>query len=438
MKQHFQKFADFLSSKGLKNIEIFMILALLVWGYCTNLLSLEFHPDELYWIASSARFDKFLTQDFDDPIWSDGDLVNYEARPVPSYFAAIGQKIGGINTDRPPIYWDWEISTKENIARGVFPSNTLLWWSRLPMAIISVLSMAGVALLLAKAHMRLAAYIFVMVSLNGYFLAQLRRAWSESSLLLFTVLALYASYQLFIAVQGKSTNKVVLWSAAVGTFSGLASQSKLTGLACAGIAILGTMILMVDPTISADLARRRIPLIIAVVIFSTLLLTFIASYPFFYENTIDRILTTFDTRRQILQYQLSRYDNLTIPENARLAILFQRIFEYPIDLDPRGTRFAIFHWINLILASFGMYHGARQIKQRRKSREYFMVFLSGAVVCALPMLLTPLDWERYYLYPVFFSCIFFSLGMAELLYAGISYAQRQQNEEPPISEGIET
>jgi hypothetical protein len=85
-----------------------------------------------------------------------------------------------------------------------------------------------------------------------------------------------------------------------------------------------------------------------------------------------------------------------------------------------------------------MYYSVQQIRQRRKNWEYFMVFLSGAVVCALPMLLTPLDWERYYLYPVFFSCIFFSLGMSELLHAGAAYAQRQQNEEQRISERIKT
>jgi hypothetical protein len=214
----------------------------------------------------------------------------------------------------------------------------------------------------------------------------------------------------------------------VGVFSGLAGQSKLTGLACAAITILGTMVLMSDPEQSVQMTRRRIPLMIAVVVFSVTLLTFIASYPFFYENTIDRILATFDTRSQILQYQISRYDYQTIPANARLSILFQRVFKYPVDLDIPGTRIAFFHWVNLFLTALGIYYCIQHIRQRRSAWEYSVVFLSGAFVCAFPMLLTPLDWERYYLYPVFFSCIFFSLGMGELLFMGVSSLQRQQQE----------
>jgi hypothetical protein len=231
-----------------------------------------------------------------------------------------------------------------------------------------------------------------------------------------------------IAAQGKSVKQVVLWSAVVGAFSGLAGQSKLTGLACTAIAILGTMILMSDPENSVQMTKRRIPLIIAVVVFSATLLAFIASYPFFYENTIDRILVTFDTRSQILQYQISRYDYQTIPANARLEILFQRIFKYPVELDLSGTKIAFFHWINLLLTALGIYSCLQHIRQRRKGWEYSVIFLSGAFVCAFPMLLTPLDWERYYLYPIFFSCIFFSLGMGELLYMGVSYMRKQQQE----------
>jgi hypothetical protein len=54
------------------------------------------------------------------------------------------------------------------------------------------------------------------------------------------------------------------------------------------------------------------------------------------------------------------------------------------------------------------------------------------------MILTPLDWERYYLYPIFFSCMFFSLGIGQLLFMGVSYIQRQQNEKLRTSERLET
>jgi hypothetical protein len=437
MKKRFKAYAVFLFSKELKNLEILAIFVLLAWGYCTNLLFLELQPDETYWIATSVRFDKFLTGDFNAPIWSADLYTSYEVRPISSYLVAIGQRLGGIEQTNLPSYWDWELSDEDNISRGAWPSDTVLWWSRLPMAILSAFSITAIAFMLARAHSRAAAYIFIVVSFNTYFLAQLRRALSEPPQILFTVLTLYASYKLLIVAQEKSVKQIVLWSTAVGVFSGLAGQSKLTGLACAGIAILGTVIMMFDPTKSANLARRRIPLVIAVVVSSTLLLTFIISYPFFYENTIDRILTTFAIRSNILQYQIQRYAYQMIPEGARLEILFQRIFTYPLELHVNGAGTVLFRWINFVLTALGIYYCIEQIKQRRNDSEYFVVFLAGAFLCALPMLLTPLDWERYYLYPIFFSCIFFSLGMGELLYLGASYAQRQQNQELRNSESVE-
>jgi len=166
-------------------------------------------------------------------------------------------------------------------------------------------------------------------------------------------------------------------------------------------------------------------------------LTFIISYPFFYENTIDRILTTFATRSHVLQYQLQRYAYQMIPGGARLEILFQRIFTYPIEPSVSGAEIVFFRWINFALTALGIYYCILQIRQRKIDSEYSVVFLSGALLCALPMLFTPLDWERYYLYPIFFSCIFFSLGMGELLHLGASYAGKQQKHELRNIESVE-
>jgi hypothetical protein len=428
MKNRFGNFAGFLFSKPLKNIEILILLTLLAWGYCTNLLSVELQPDETFWIVSSVRLDKFIAQEFDDPIWAEDPLMSYEVRPVPSYFVAMGQRFRGIKAHNLPVYWDWEVSTEENISRGALPADTLLWWSRLPMAILSVFSMLGVVLLLAKAHSRVAAYIFAMVSMNDYFLVQLRRAWSEPPLLLFTMLALYASYKLFGAAQKLSMRKVILWSVVAGVSSGLAGQSKLTGLACAAVAILGTIVLMADPANSQHLIKKRIPLVITFVVLGTMLLAFLASYPFFYENTLDRIATTVAARRQVIEYQIFRYPDETIPPNDRLRILFQRIFAYPIHLNGSRAATAIFRGINFLLTCSGIYYCVKQVRQKGKDWEYFMVFLLGALVLAIPMLLTPMDWERYYLFPIFFSCIFFSLAIGELLLIWISSIRKPEDE----------
>ena len=431
MKKFFDSIPAFLLAKNFTGVEALIFTCLLLWGFCNNLSSVEYYPDENFWISSTIRFDKFLAGDFFSYIWSDSDpLTSYEVRPMPSYFAALGQRLGGITQQDLPIYWDWEGPTAKNILQGALPSAKVLWWSRLPMAIISVLSLLGIVFLLAKAHSRLAGYVFGVVSFNPYFLIHLRRALSEPSLIFFTVLTLYASYKLLVAAQEAELKKILLWSAVVGIFSGLAGESKLTGLACAGIAILGMIILMVDPLTSRQLTQKRLPLWITGTISVGALLAFIISYPFFYQHTLDRILTTFYIRSSVVQYQVYTYSYQTIQPGDRLSILFQRIFDYPLTLATHGILVVFFHWINLILAILGLAYCLRQVLQKRKDWEYFLVFLLGAFVCAGPMLFTPLDWERYYLYPIFFSCIFFSIAVGEFLYRWISSSRKQQPAKP--------
>jgi hypothetical protein len=295
------------------------------------------------------------------------------------------------------------------------------------MVVISIFSMVGIILLLAGAHSRAAAYAFALVSFNEYFLTQLRRTLSEPPQIFFTVLALYASYKLLSAVQGESTKRIVLWSVVAGIFSGLAGQSKLTGLVCTAIPILGLMILIADPSKSAELTKRRIPLIVTLVVMASTFLAFVASYPLFYANTFDGIMLTLATRSQIFRYQVVQYAYQAIQPGERLSTLFERIFKYPMDFQLNPITVALFHWASFILTVWGIVYSVKQVWMKNKGWEYFVVILLGAFVCAAPMLFTPLDWERYYLYPIFFSCIFFCIGAGELLFILLSRLQKQRD-----------
>jgi len=408
-------------------MEVLILAVLLFSVYCSNLQSVEFQPDETFWIASSVRFDKFLMGDFDSPIWNE-PFVNYEVRPIPSYIVAISQRLGGARTADLPVYWDWALTKDQNISRGAMPSNPVIWWSRLPMAIISVFSLLGTIILIAKAHSRLAAYVFTLISFNDYFLLHLRRAMSEAPLLLFTVLALYASYKLLMVIQEKSIKKVILWSMTVGIFCGLAGQSKLTGLACMAIPILGALILIFRSAPTSQIVRFRILLIVAGLVLCTSLLLFVASYPFFYQNTFYRTLGTFYFRNAVIQGQMKTYASQVILPPSRLNILFQRIFHYPIALDSNGIASSLFHWINFFIVAFGTAHLIMQVWKKERGWEKLVILLLGALTCAIPMLFVPFDWDRYYLYPIFFSCILFSIGISQLLFMWVSHIQKQIGE----------
>lgn len=47
-----------------------------------------------------------------------------------------------------------------------------------------------------------------------------------------------------------------------------------------------------------------------------------------------------------------------------------------------------------------------------------LVFFAVSITACLPMLMTPLDWDRYYLLPVFFSTIVISVGIGWLTVLG--------------------
>jgi len=238
MKSFLQQTREFFLSKNLRPLEIFILAVLLLWGFTKGIASVEFHPDESFWIVSSVRFDKLITGDFESPTWTEDPIIMFEVRPVPSYFSRIGQRMGGISADSLPVYWSWGLSDEKNIALNAMPSDEVLWWSRLPMAIISAFSLLFTAIFIARSHSRLSGYIFALISFNEYFLVNLRRAMSEASILFFTVLAIYASHKLISAARNRDMNKSIQWSLTLGLFSGLAGESKLTGLVCAGLGIL--------------------------------------------------------------------------------------------------------------------------------------------------------------------------------------------------------
>jgi hypothetical protein len=211
---------------------------------------------------------------------------------------------------------------------------------------------------------------------------------------------------------------------AAGLLSGLAGQSKLTGLACAGIAIIGAMsVLMKTPAQLFSILKQRLLLVIVFVVSISTLAMFIASYPFFYKDTVDRIWETFYVRSQVVEYQLHTYPDTLIPSNNRLTILFQRIMDYPMHSNSNRAVNIATHWGNLLAVILGMYHVIKRARGDTSERDACVILLLGTLLCATPMLFNPFDWERYYLYPIFFNCIFFAVGISQQI---INFSTREK------------
>src|SRR5688572_29801773 len=150
--------------------EVLLVVCTLALFYLPGLSSVEFHPDESQWIATSNVFETYLRGDFQSPVW-DRSYWTLTQPPVVRYIIGFSRYVGGYHIPDLNKPWDFERGKNFNDRRGAMPSDGLLWWSRLPMAILAIFSLAFVFILLHSSSGRFAAYIWlILVLASPYFL----------------------------------------------------------------------------------------------------------------------------------------------------------------------------------------------------------------------------------------------------------------------------
>src|SRR5712691_10573100 len=129
------------------------------------------------------------------------------------------------------------------------PSPELLWWSRLPMAILASFSGLLLFTVVCAFASRPAGYIFlVLFAGNSYFLTMLRRAMGESPLLGFLTLATVVGIQAVNSWQRTAIGTPRFWKPYLRPFAwfmimgigcGTAGEAKISGLSSilSGIAL---------------------------------------------------------------------------------------------------------------------------------------------------------------------------------------------------------
>jgi hypothetical protein len=159
----------------------------------------RFHADESAWIGSSFVFEEYFKGRFNSPVW-DQNYAGSDRQVVPittnstitRFFIGLGRRIGGIPRAELNLVWDFNMTAEQNAAEGRMPSAALLWWSRLPMAILAAAAIFLVYLVLRRSFGRLAAYSWtVLAAINSYFLLSFRRAMDEAALIFGICLILY-------------------------------------------------------------------------------------------------------------------------------------------------------------------------------------------------------------------------------------------------------
>jgi hypothetical protein len=190
---------------------------------------------------------------------------------------------------------------------------------------------------------------------------------------------------------------------------GLAGESKINGLSILlGIvaSLAGYVVWKQKDTLIQK--TRRIFSLSAVVSIVTVIV-FLGSYPFLWPNPLgrtDQILT--DRLDEMRTQSISHAPDAITTLNQRLTVIPTRIFQDYATLHFEGA------WIlNIILASLGVGLTLLKIRDWLKGSGdgvAAMVLLAVGVTAAFPTFFTLLDWDRYYLFPVFFSTAFIAIA----------------------------
>lgn len=404
-------------------IEFGLVLLVLAVTYGSALLRVPFHMDEADWIATSDSFEALVRGDLDSPLWDDGYWTRVQP-PLARYFIGLGRTIGGYGPESLNKPWKLNLSEAENAAAGNMPSPDLLFWSRLPMAVLTTASGLALFGLIRASAGPLAGYLFIaLFTLNPFFRTHLVTAMSESSLLACIVLAACLGA---LALRARTRPAQITWLVGMGVASGMAGAAKLNGLVLAMAAILLAMALMLRDEAQASRAARfgRLLAICALIIFATGA-TFVLTNPYLYTDTANRVGLQLIQRMGEMGVQERAFASDKIEGWQGHLLLKPRLIlgDYNVSGGTPGL------WVvNLALTVVGgaFFAGAVWHWQRGTAGATSLALLLVVGCAAAPMLTSVLNWDRYFLLPVLFVSILAAAGAAELIGSGWARWRRRR------------
>ncbi len=402
-------------------LEPTLIGGLLLAAFCVGLETVPFHPDESGWIGKSYYLEAFIGGQFASPVWEESYQVLTQP-PVVLYITGLGRLAGGYHVaDLNDPGFDMGADLATNIVQGSAPSADLLWWSRLPMAVLAAMSGLFLFYSVSRAAGRTAGYVWLLLFVGStYFSITLRQAMSEAPLLAAVALAIrvgdraLCSWQRAAEVNQsfRTLLRPLAWFILLGVVSGIAGAIKLNGMsiAAAGVAMCGLATFTCKGNVPQS-TRVVFMIRASVILLLATQLTFVIVNPYLYPDPLRRTGKLFKVRLQEMQFQQATFSEHSIDGLAdRINIVPQRIFENLATIHFSGALL-----INLALCVGGLgylINRAWRWVQAKHGESTSVAILLVALAVAMPPLFTPLDWARYYLLPIVFSTICIAIGIA--------------------------
>jgi hypothetical protein len=402
-----------------------------------------FHPDEANGIYPSYLWEHFIHADFDPVVWGD-NFWTMTQPPIMRYLIGIGRNLGGYGPHALTNSWDYGTTCEVNVSRGAMPGNDLLWWSRLPMAVLAAVSFFILFAIVRAGFGRPAAYAtLALVVSNPYIQDSVCRAMTEAPLVFSLMVAMAVTLRALGAWERGDARSSLAWVALAGAVIGWGAAAKLNAIvgvaAVAGLCGLAALRRSPECSRAAQSARniaaterrgymeeikqgwrRRVGYIVAAGAISGVLAlaVFIGVNPYLYRDTAGRIARTLQNRVVEMKYQMKVMpDHAISGTRQRATVLKDRVFESFSPFRFRGAA-----WINIPLSFAGLIYlvvcAWRWLfgnETRAGPGVASVVLLAFAVVVAGPTLMTPIDWDRYFLLPVIFCTVFTAVVVSLLV-----------------------
>lgn len=383
-----------------------------------------FFGDESQWIYTSQCFEPFLTANVHSPVWAPS-YWTFTQPPLARYFIGLGRWIGGFGIKDLNQPWDFSIEENKNIEQNHKPSVDLLWWSRLPMGILAIVSCLIWFRLIRVYAGYLAGWILLWLLADSVYLRHtLFMATSEAPLFFCVTVAAWAGIHALRSWKSRVLSSTpmapdlarpLFWLSLMGIFSGAAGAAKLNGLPLAGACAFLSLVLGGFRQGPLNLATRLAWATQIVVLPFIAVLVFILLNPFLYGDAGGKITGMANLRMNEMR-SASTIPSKTVDDCAKRALLVgRRVWQ---DYSTMHFQHAwMFNSFFLLVGLCRLALDAWHWHKPALHREAALAIVAVAATVALPAMLTPLDWSRYFLLPVVFSSIFIALGMATILQA---------------------
>lgn len=428
-------------AKAVRQALLYGALVFAFYRIVAGLVGVPLHVDEFVYIHHSNWLNE-LRQGEGSVYQVSGDTLRDP--PVTPYLIGLSLRAGGY-PDAPAYWVDFGAIRGQHLTRAALPEPPRLWMIRFPTAALFFLTIALTAALVMRAAGFWAGLLTILALAGSeYLLTHLRRAMTEGPMLFFLLALMTAGAQAWQTLREGSAGRAALWAGTLGVLAGLGIASKHN--AAVNLAPLGVWI-----TVAALGAQRgwterwSRALALGLLACVCALGTFIALTPILGREPLRRVGMMLAERQDLISRQQQA-------ANGGLATIAQRIEASarrtlntyaPLNCSaPRGQQIVwdagqgeyrwqvigapnllvstafcapMVGWVTpLVLLNVALIApGGWRLWRVKRRAEAATLITYGVVNITTAALLIPLDWDRYYLLPVFFATVLIAVGVAQ-------------------------